>query len=150
MKVFRLCKEDEIHQILDKKSFENVGNYCSNSEKNSHSYNENKRFLHFFQKKSDLLYLNTLKGRFICVYNIPETVLLNHFGYGKYLDYVQFETLNDVEEFAIPNENIRFDYLQSINKIIKDIDFEDMFENPNLKGYLQEVYNSENNYEKII
>ena len=150
MRVFRLCREEEIQQILDKKSFENVGNYCTSGKKNSHTYDETKKYLHFFKKKSDLLYLNTLKDRFICVYNIPETVLLKHFGYGKYLDYIQFETLNDVEEFAIPCENIQFDYLESINKIIKDIDFEDMFENPKLKGYLKEVYNSENNYEKII
>ena len=60
MKVFRLCREDEVKQILNSKSFENVGNYCRNSERNSHNYNEDVRYLHFFKNKSDLLYLNTL------------------------------------------------------------------------------------------
>lgn len=148
MIVFRLCKEDEVQQILDKQSFEKAGSLCQNSDKNSHAYNENVKYMHFFAKKSDLLYLNTLKGRFICEYNIPDTVLANHYGLGKYLDYINFSEMNKVEEFAIPSRDIRFDYLESINKITKDIDYEDMFEDSNLKGFVQEVYNSDLNYEK--
>ena len=33
MKVFRLCRENEVRQILDTNSFDNGGNYCRNSEK---------------------------------------------------------------------------------------------------------------------
>lgn len=148
MIVFRLCREDEVQQILDKQSFEKVGSLCKSSDKNSHAYNENVKYMHFFAKKSDLLYLNTLKGRFICEYNIPDTVLANHYGLGKYLDYINFSEMNKVEEFAIPSRDIRFDYLESINKITKDIDYEDMFEDSNLKGFVQEVYNRDFNYEK--
>ena len=148
MEVFRLCREDEIQQILDNQSFDKVGNFCRNSEKNSHLYNEEIKYMHFFKKKSDLLYLNTLKGRFICIYNIPRELLSKHFGYGKYLDYIEFSTLNKVEEFAIPSENMRFEYLKSVNKIIKDIDFEDMYETPKLTDFIKETYNSDLNYEK--
>ena len=48
MKVFRLCREEEIKQILKNQSCEKVGSYCSNSEKNSHNYNEDVKYLHFF------------------------------------------------------------------------------------------------------
>lgn len=150
MKVFRLCREDEVKQILNSKSFENVGNYCRNSERNSHKYNEDVRYLHFFKNKSDLLYLNTLANRFICVYDIPKELLSSYYGHGKYRDYIRFVTLNKVEEFAIPAASIRFDYLNSIIKIIKDIDFEDMYENPNLSGLTQEIYIQDKNIEKYI
>ena len=150
MIVFRLCKEDEVQQILEKQSFEKVGSLCKSSDKNSHSYNESVKYMHFFANKSDLLYLNTLKGRFICEYNVPEQILSKHFGIGKYVDYVNFSEMNKVEEFAIPSRDIRFDYLQSVNKIVKDIDYEDMFEDSNLKGFVQEVYNSDLGYEKSI
>lgn len=145
MKVFRLCRENEVKQILDTKSFEYIGNYCRNSEKNSHIYNENIKYLHFFKNKSDLLYLNTLTNRFICVYNIPKEILSMYSGYGKYRDYIRFITLNKVEEFAVPSSIIKFDYLSSISKIVKDIDFEDMCENPNLSGFIQQIYNEANN-----
>ena len=150
MKVFRLCREDEVKQILNSKSFENVGNYCRNSERNSHNYNEDVRYLHFFKNKSDLLYLNTLANRFICVYDIPKEFLSSYYGHGKYRDYIRFVTLNKVEEFAIPAASIRFDYLNLIVKIIKDIDFEDMYENPNLSGLTQEIYIQDKNIEKYI
>lgn len=150
MKVFRLCREEEVKQILNSKSFENVGNYCRNSERNSHNYNEDVRYLHFFKNKSDLLYLNTLANRFICVYDIPKELLSSYYGHGKYRDYIRFVTLNKVEEFAIPAASIRFDYLNSIIKIIKDIDFEDMYENPNLSGLTQEIYIQDKNIEKYI
>ena len=150
MKVFRLCREDEVKQILNSKSFENVGNYCRNSERNSHKYNEDVRYLHFFKNKFDLLYLNTLANRFICVYDIPKELLSSYYGHGKYRDYIRFVTLNKVEEFAIPADSIRFDYLNSIIKIIKDIDFEDMYENPNLLGLTQEIYIQDKNIEKYI
>ncbi|MBE5757341.1 MAG: hypothetical protein E7345_00205 [Clostridiales bacterium] len=141
MIVYRLCREDEIQKILRNLSFEGVGYYCRNNEKNSHTYNEDIKYMHFFKNKTDLLYLNTLMGRFICVYDIPEELLLKHFGYGKYYDYIRFATLKDVEEFAIPSDNIRFNYLQSINKIIKDIDYEEMYEKFDLREFLQEIYN---------
>ena len=139
MIVYRLCREDEIQQILNSQSFSEVGNFCrNNSERNTHHYDENIKYLHFFKTKTDLLYLNTLKGRYICVYDIPEELLLKHYGLGKYRDYVRFAHLNQVEEFAIPTNLIKFDYLQSIDRIIKDIDVEDFYEET--QGHLEEVY----------
>ena len=140
MKIYRLCRENEVKEILTNKSFENIGNYCKNSDKNTHLYDENTKYIHFFKHENDLLYLNTLENRFICVYDIPEVVLYKYYGEGSYLDYINFRKLNKVEEFALPSEILRFDYLQSINKIIKDIDVDDLCENSNFKNMLEEVY----------
>lgn len=150
MKVFRLCREEEIKQILNNQSCENVGSYCSNSEKNSHNYNEDVKYLHFFKKKSDLLYLNTFVGRYICIYDIPDEMLSKFYGYGNYRDYIRFVTLNKVEEFAVPSKLIKFDYLKSVSVITQNIDFEDFFEDDNLTGFIKEVYSNQLSRNQII
>ena len=58
--------------------------------------------------------------------------------------------MNEVEEFAIPRSIIKFDYLTSISKIIKNIDFEDMCGNPSLSDFTQLIYNQDNNIVKSI
>ena len=145
MRVFRLCRENEVKKILGSNEFEDIGNYCRNSEKNTHRYDEDIKYLHFFKKQEDLLYLNTLASRFICVYDIPSDLLSRYHGYGKYRDYIKFVTLNEVEEFAIPSKLIKFEYLLTISRIISDIDIEDMLENSNLDGITQKVYNRKMN-----
>ena len=130
---------------MNNNEFENIGNYCRSSERNSHRYNEDIKYLHFFKKQEDLLYLNTLTNRFICVYDIPDELLSRYHGYGKYRDYIRFVTLNEVEEFAIPSKFVKFDYLLTISKIIRDIEVEDMLENSNLDGITQKVYNRKMN-----
>ena len=84
MKAFRLCREDEFEEILENNSFDNVGRYYSNNGCNIRLYKPNKKYLHFFITKSDLLYLSTMKGRFICEYNIIQRVCDKHIGIGKY------------------------------------------------------------------
>jgi len=149
MKLYRLCRRAEVQQILDNQSFDNVGNYCCNSERNSHKYNESIRYLHFFKNKSDLLYLNTLVGRFICIYDIPEHLLSEYGGYGKYRDYFKFVKLINVEEFAIPSQYIKFDFLENVFEIIRDIDIEDMYEDASLIGLISEIYNHKLNENSI-
>lgn len=142
MEVFRLCQQDEIKKILIQKSFVGVGQtYQNNYELNSHDYRANVKYLHFFKNKIDLLYLNTAAGRFICTYDIPEELLKQSAGQGKYKDYIAFKTLCYVDEYAIPVNNLKFEHLQSVNKIIKDFDFEDIHENP--REYFQTIYQRE-------
>ena len=143
MKVFRLCREDEVRQIMNTNSFENVGSYYSNNGCNIHTYLPDKKYLHFFTKKSDLLYLRSMKGRYICEYEIPQWLCDTHTGIGKYWDYVDFCELIEVKELAIPTDCIKMNYLKSINKIVKDIDYEDIIENPNLTEFTQEIYAKE-------
>ena len=150
MKAYRLCREDEVRQILRDNSFKNIGGYYSNYGCNIHLYQSDKKYLHFFMKKSDLLYLRSMKGRYICEYEIPKRICDKHNGIGKYWDYVDFCELVEVKELAIPTDFIKIDYLRSINKIIKDIDYEDMIEDPDLTEFTQKIYIQDKNIEKSI
>jgi len=142
VEVFRLCRKDEALEILNSQSLNNVGSYCGNSERNTHDYDESIKYLHFFKNKSDLLYLNTLKERYICTYSIPEFVLRNYFGHGWYRSYINFATLNNVEEYAIPSTKVKFEYLQSIDEITEDIDVDEMIEDESLVEYTQRIFES--------
>lgn len=150
MKVFRLCRKDEALQILTQRSLENLGKYGVNNKNNTHTYNEKIKYLHFFKNQFDLFFLNTLKNRFICVYDIPEALLNQHYGYGKYIDYINFKTLCKAEEYAIPSNLVKFEYLQSIFKITKDIDYEDIQEDSSLTESIQIIYNQIINTEKTM
>ena len=148
MKVFRLCRENEIQQILDKQSFKDIGRYYSNFGCNEHKYENNKKYLHFFKTKSDLLYLRFLKGKYICEYDIPQNICEKYIGVGRYCDYVNFAELVWIKEIAIPSDLLKFEYLQNVGRIVKNIDFDLMQKNPNLNGYIQKIYGSEMNTEK--
>ena len=142
MQVFRLCRQDEIKKILTQKSFADVGQiYQNNHELNSHNYRANVKYLHFFKNKIDLLYLNTTAGRFICTYDIPEKLLNESAGQGKYKDYIAFKTLCQVDEYAIPVNNLKYEHLLAVKQIIKTFDFEDIHENPS--EYFQTIYQRE-------
>lgn len=44
----------------------------------------------FFKVESSLLFLNTLKGQFICGYDIPYGILAKHKGVGQYRNFINF------------------------------------------------------------
>lgn len=145
MKVYRLCRKNEIDRILGSKNFEDVGDAFQNSDKNTHNYIPNEKYMHFFKDKSGLLYLNTLKDRYICVYDIPNEILDKHSGKGKYLNFIAFSFYDEVTEYAIPSKLINFNYLKSIEKIIKDIDYEDFYQDENLNGFVDNIFESDIN-----
>lgn len=145
MKVYRLCKEAEINYILKNKDFKNIGNFFNNDKKkNNHSYRAGKKYLHFFKDLKSILYLNSTKGHFICTYNIPDNILNQRNGFGQYLDYINFKTLHLVSEYAVENDLIQFGFLTKIDKIIQDLDYEDLYYNPDFKGLIESIYENEN------
>lgn len=76
MNVYRLCRKDEIDKILTDKDFKHVGAcFQTDTKKNNFQYVDGVKYLHFFKDESSLLFLNTLKGRFICGYDIPDGIL---------------------------------------------------------------------------
>lgn len=150
MKVFRSCQKDEADTILTEHSCNNAGQCFKSSLKSSHIYNDNIKYLHFFKNATDILYLDTSPDRCICVYDIPEHILFEYQGIGKYTDFVSFKHLTYVEEFAIPSSEVKFDYLQSVNAITSQIDYEDMIENPTLIGLTAEIYNINNTCDNCL
>ena len=128
MKVFRLCDKEEYDSILENKNFTSVGSkFVIDPKKNTHQYLPDTKYIHFFKKPMSLLYLSLLKGKYICVYNIPENILQQYEGTGLYLDFVFFRTLHEISEYAIPNNIVEFNYLEKAFLINEDIDFDEFY-----------------------
>ena len=126
MLVYRLCNKKEIDIILNDKSFENVGKVCKkNSNVNTHSYIDNKKYLHFFKDKDSIFYLNTSKDMCICIYDVPKDLLEESEGKGCYFDNFNFRDKCIITEYAIETSSIYFNYLLKIDKILDYIDIEE-------------------------
>ena len=128
MKVYRLCHRAEIESIVQNKSFAHVGKrFVANENKNTHKYNLNQKYLHFFGETYSIMYLNCLKGRYIAVYDLPEALLEKRKGTGKYVDFVSFSNLRTVEEYAISTRQLKPYNLIAVYEIVCDIDYEDIW-----------------------
>lgn len=143
MIVYRVCKKDEIDNILSNKSFINVGNNFNYSCKNNHSYNKDKKYLHFFLNLDSILYLRTLKDRYLCIYEIDDDLLKKNEGLGYYLNYVSYNNLDEVIEYRLENKDINFDNLKQVYYINKDIDYEDLLYNFDILESADIIYNVE-------
>ena len=141
MKVYRLCRKEEIFSILKNQNFEGVGQECIQDETiNTHKYKNDKKYLHFLPKFDDLLYLNTTEGNYICTYDIQDEILDQTKGIGKYVDFVKFMNLVNVEEYAIETSCLDINNLLCVFRIEKFIDYEDLWFDHSLKGFLKPVY----------
>lgn len=126
MIVYRLCKKEEIAILFCDKSFQNIGKVCEiNSEINTHFYEPEKKYIHFFKNKGDIFYLDVKQDMFICTYDVPSYLLQRYSGIGFYYDRYNFRNLEHVTEYAIENEYIDFNYLIKIEKILEFIDIDD-------------------------
>lgn len=145
MKVYRLCRIDEVQSILMSESFKNVGKrYKEDSIKNNHKYENNRNYMHFFADKSSLLYFNMEQGGFICVYDIPDDILKENYGKGYYLSFDNLKNTEEVSEYAIKSEKIKFEYVKSIFYIKEYIDVENYIEDDSLSNFIVKIYNKDN------
>ena len=127
MKVFRLCDNYEIETLANFKNPKLLGKTCKiDHKKNTHLYKESVKYMHFFPDEFALLYLSPDKGKHVCVYDIPDEILEKHKGTGNYADFINFEKIHKVTEYAIPSDQIKLDYLKQIYLITEDIDFDFM------------------------
>ena len=141
MTVYRLCNELEFQKILNTMSFDDIGSLCcNNSKRNNHRYKSNQKYLHFFKDYDSLFYLYLKSGTYICTYDIPDEILEKYVGVGKYLDRMYMKKIESVTEYSIPNAEISFDYLKSIEKISRDIEYEEYIDD-DYKDSLELVYN---------
>lgn len=142
MLVYRICKKDEIDNILNNKTFVNLGNNYNYFCINNHNYNENKKYLHFFLNLDSILYLRTLKDRYLCIYDIDDNILNKNKGLGYYLNYISYSTLDEVIEFRLENKEINFDNLKQIYYINKYIDYEEFLDNFDISKFSDIIYNT--------
>lgn len=94
----------------------------------------------FSKKKSALAYLYLREGRFICTYDIPDNILSETYGIGYYLDYINFERLDECEEYAIPTELLHFANLVEASIITQEIDSEDYIDDSILNDSTRVIY----------
>ena len=143
MVVYRLCNELEFQKILNTMSFNDIGSLCSyNSKLNNHKYQANQKYLHFFKDYNSLFYLCLKPGSYICAYDIPDNLLEKYVGIGQYLDIIFMRKLENAIEYAIPNDEILFDYLKRIDKVSKYIDYEDYLDG-DYKSSLETLYDKQ-------
>lgn len=141
MRVYRLCNRDEAEYILKNRNFEKVGHKCKTDvSKNNHHYGQDINYMHFFEKETSLLYLYPSKGKMICVYDIPDEILSSSIGRGLYLDFITFEDMQEVNEYAIESYKIKFEYLEKIYIINQDLDFDYVPKKEEIHDGLSVVY----------
>ena len=140
MLVYRLCKEDEVWEILKSKKFMKVGkSFKINNRNNTHKYMENRKYLHFFHEKVNIFHFDVCTEYYICTYNIPYELLEKYKGFGYYLDCFNLKTFVQVVEYAVPTNDMSFDYLLKIDEIKDDMDIDDYMYN-NIKNKLITIY----------
>ena len=145
MLLYRLCKEEEILKILDTKKITTIGKYCTNTHKlNTHVYQRDKKYLHFFLAEYEITNLNSQKGKYICTYDIPKDIVNRYLGFGYYRSNFDLETLKKITECAIPCELISFSNLIKIEKITKYLDFEDYLDD--ITKYKEMIYSNSSNH----
>lgn len=124
MLVYRVCSQQEVEMIFDK-GIENVGSPNNGTDVNSHSYQYNVNYLHFFLYKSDILHIKSNKGSCICTYDIPREILDLYCGVGNYMDFINFKERCYAIEFTIPTKELQMTYLKKVDVLLQYIDYED-------------------------
>ena len=149
MLVYRLCKIGEVNKLLKEKSFENVGTPGQllierQHEKNvnNHVYDYQKTYLHFYKRLQSIFYLYT-EDKYLCTYDIPDEILAKYQGYGFYYDYRDRSRAVSTVEYAIDINELSFNYLCKIDRIIEYIDYEDYLYDPTLQEELETIYSKE-------
>jgi len=140
MIVYRLCKEDEYSAIFKNSDFSNLGNSFKPWVLNTHKYIEGIKYMHFFAAKDSLFYLSLNQGKYVCIYDIPDDILVMGDGFGYYMDYINFRNMDKVREFALPSLMVRFEYLRTVLKINREIDIEDIENGEDVYSFVETVY----------
>lgn len=76
--------------------------------------------MHFFDDIWSIIYWKAIKNNYICTYDIPEDILTNSFGIGKYLNPgSESDNCSCVSEYAIESNKIKNEYLIRVELIIE-------------------------------
>ena len=111
MKVYRYLSQKELDKIL-------IGNTCYFSRVNTHNYNKDIKYLHFYKNPKHLRFARELHNKdysdyYFCEFNIPAIHLIKHAGHGTYdtggYDCDRIKVL----EFALPVEKFNANYLKT-------------------------------------
>ncbi len=139
MLVYRVCSKEEVDFLLNGGDISLVGGTSEKYEKNNHHYEENERYMHFFQKEGNVALVGQFPKDYICVYDIPDDVLLGGIGIGN---YIYFPNRLELTEYAIRSRDMLFEYLKQV-KFARDWLHVSLFMD-HIPEYLTEIiYNNE-------
>lgn len=146
MLLYRICTNKELNLILTN-NFSEVGSfgaelieYQKEKGMNTHKYEADKYYMHFYKDKDNVLFGNTSAGNYVCTYDIPDEILDNSFGYGQYLSPFNLESIVSVPEYAIESNIIKKEYIKRIEIIKETIEFCDDDYPNSLDDFFESVY----------
>ena len=132
MVVFRICDKEEIDKIFssdDYFDFGTSGSYFIEKNEirqlNYNKYDPSKKYLHFFKLKEGIEHCEPLKGRYVCIYNIPDDILKQSRGRGIYKNLHIMADRLDLDEYAIESAKLNKSYLIRIELLTQTIDYRD-------------------------
>ena len=148
MLVYRVCTQNEVNRILQNEPFSTIGclgedfiKYQQTRAINNHKYKSDKLYLPFFDDIWSITYWKATKGNYVCTYDIPDDILVNCFGTGKYLNSgSESEIANSVSEYAVESDKIKKQYLIRVELIKANIDLTDDDYIETLEDYLEVIY----------
>ena len=150
MLVYRICDKKEVETLLKEKSLENIASrFRIDGRLNTHQYDREKKYLHFFGQFGDIFYYDSSKKIYICTYNIVKSILEQSKGHGFYLDRITNQYPQSVIEYAIDSDLISFKNLRRIDKMKRRIFYDDYLEEE-YKKKLITVYEKSNGAKKKI
>lgn len=118
MLVYRYLNDRELRAILcDFK--DHIGSYFNHGDKlaNTHKYQINTRYLHFFKNKSAIEYIKTYHTKdnrdfYICTFDIPKEILAKGVGKGTYESGKGYDTyLVKEKEFVVKVDDFDCEWL---------------------------------------
>lgn len=143
MKVYRIANRIEIDNFLENKSFKGIGStFNENCKNNSHHYKKNTFYMHFFDSKENIFYFNSPLKRFLCTYDIPDEVIKEYLGLGKYISKYDPSKEDYVLEYAIPSKLIKLEYLETIEVLPINYTFKEFLQSGEYNSQI--VYSKKN------
>ena len=151
MLVYRICRQEEFDQIIGDVDFSNIGRKFTLDDTislNSHDYEEDGNYLHFFKELSSIIFLADLKDHYLCYYELPEDLLEKHKGIGYYAEPSLWMNTSKLEEYAVPSRLLMREFIVGIDKIKYGIDIDDYLEDEKEDDEDTDLYTSK--YKEIV
>ena len=125
MIVYRFLCEKELHKILNG-DIKNLGRKFIISKCNTHRYNPNKKYMHFFKSKDGIAKIQQISHKFeeekkyICEFEIPMMVLMRGRGFGYYNPRGYDVDRAKLEEFRVSTDVFKTEWLRNYTLVEKN------------------------------
>ena len=145
---------EEVERILKGKKFDKIGCQREPDEHlNTHQYQKDVYYMHFFLAEDSLFYIYLERNYCICIYEIPDDLVNTYYGKGYYPNRKcirdgQHCILEEVEECAIPSQLMDFSYLRAVYVLNSYPIYEDYL-NGTFPYFLDEFYTNDEQRKKL-